>query len=71
MNSVIVGVGEHVECYALKDLKLNIFKIIDQLFPFIFEILTCYHMKLKLVYLKLCIQEFHRKYVLNPPDKSG
>ena len=37
---------EHVECDALKDWKLNIFKII---FPFILKILTCYHANLRLV----------------------
>ena len=39
---------EHVEGDALKDWKLNIFKIID-VFPFILIILTCYHVNLRLV----------------------
>ena len=34
MNFVIVGVREHVECDALKDWKLNIFKIIDRRISF-------------------------------------
>ena len=34
MNFVIVGVSENVECDALKDWKLNIFKIIDRRISF-------------------------------------
>ena len=37
---------EHVECDALKDWKLNIFKIIDRR---IIKILICYHVNLRLV----------------------
>ena len=48
---------EHVECDALKDWKLNIFKIIDRrtfflyffVFQFILKILKCYHVNLGLV----------------------
>ena len=40
---------EHVECDALKDWKLNIFKIIDRRFSFYSKILICYHANLRLV----------------------
>ena len=41
---------EHVECDALKDLKLNIFKIIDRRISFYSKKnLTCYHVNLRLV----------------------
>ena len=40
---------EHVECYALKDWKLNVFKIMDRRISFILKILTCYHVNLRLV----------------------
>ena len=40
---------EHVECDALKDWKLNIFKIIDRRIFFILKILTCYLANLRLV----------------------
>ena len=40
---------EHVECDALKDWKLNIFKIINRRISFYSQILTCYHANLRLV----------------------
>ena len=40
---------EHVEGDALKDWKLNIFKIIDRRISFYSHILTCYHVNLRLV----------------------
>ena len=40
---------EHDEGDALKDWKLNIFKIMIDVFPFILIILTCYHVNLRLV----------------------
>ena len=43
-----------MECDALKDWKLNIFKIPH---------------KPNIIYLKLGILEFHRQYVLVPADK--
>ena len=67
------GKREHVECDALNDWKLNIFKIIDRR-------ISCYSQnanmlprkpKIKYRYLKSGIEENHRKYVLVPADKAA
>ena len=57
---------EHVECDALKDWKLNIFKILDRRISFYSQNTNMLPRKLKINYryLKLGIEEFHRKYVL-------
>ena len=62
MNIVIVGVSE---CDALKDWKLNIFKIIDRRNSFYSQNTNMFPRKPKICYryLKLDIQEFHRKFV--------
>ena len=58
---------EHVECNALKDWKLNIFKIIysqnTNMLP--------RKPKISYRYLTPGIEEFHRKYVLVPADKAA
>ena len=62
-----------MECDALKDWKLNIFKIIDRRISFYSKntnMLPC-KPKISYRYLKLDIQEFHRKYVLVPADKAA
>ena len=61
---------EHVECDALKDWKLNIFKIIDQLNSFYSQNTNRVPRKpyISYRYLKSAIEEFHRKYVLVPAD---
>ena len=61
---------EHVEYYALKDWKLNIFKTIDRRISFYSQNTNMMLRKAKISYryLKLGIQEFHRKYVLVPAD---
>ena len=62
---------EHVKCDALKDWKLNIFKIIDRRISFYSQntnMLKC-KPKISYRYLKSSIDEFHRKYVLVPADK--
>ena len=62
-----------MECDALKDWKLNIFKIIDRRISFYSQntnMLTRKH-KISHRYVKLGIQEFHRKYVLVPADKAA
>ena len=64
---------EHVECNALKNLKLNIFKIIDRRITFYSQntnMLPC-KPKISYRYLKLGIEEFHRKYVFVPADKAA
>ena len=63
---------EHVECDALKDWKLNIFKIIAKLISFYSQNTNMLPRKSKISYrnLKSGIQEFHRKYVLVPADKA-
>ena len=64
---------ELVECDALKDWKLNIFKIIDRRISFYSQntnMLPC-KPKIKYRYLKSGIEEFHRKYVLVPADKAA
>ena len=64
---------EHVECDALKDWKLNIFKIIDRLISFYSQNTNMLPRKPKINYryLKSGIEEFHRKYVLVPADKAA
>ena len=57
---------EHVECDALKDWKLNIFKIIDRRISFYSQ-----NTIISYRYLKSGIEEFHRKYVLVPADKAA
>ena len=61
------------ECDALKDWKLNIFKIIDQRISFSSQNTNMLPRKPKISYryLKSGIQEFHRKYVLVPADKAA
>ena len=62
-----------MECDALKDWKLNIFKIIDRRISFHSQNTNILPRKPKISYrnLKLGIQEFHRKYVLAPADKAS
>ena len=64
---------EHVECDALKDWKLDIFKIIDRRSSFYFQNTNMQPGKPKISYryLKSGIEEFHRKYVLVPADKAA
>ena len=64
---------EHVECGALKDCKLNIFKIIDRCISFYSQNTNMLPRKPKISYryLKLGIMEFRRKYVLVPADKAA
>ena len=64
---------KHVECDALKDWKLNIFKIIDRSISFYFQNTNMLPRKPKISYpyLKSGIEEFHRKYVLVPADKAA
>ena len=64
---------EHVDCDALKDWKLNIFKIIDRRISFYSQntnMLPCTS-KISYRYLKSGIEEFHRRYVLVPADKAA
>ena len=53
-----------MECDALKDWKLNIFKIIDRRIPFYSQNTNMVPRKPKISYrfLKLGILEFHRRY---------
>ena len=62
-----------MECEALKDWKLNIFKIIDRRVSFYSQNTNMLPRKPKISYryLKLGIQEFHRKYVLVPADTAA
>ena len=62
-----------MECNALKDWKLNIFKIIDRRISSFSKNTNMLPRKPKISfrYLKLGIQEFHRKYVLVPADKAA
>ena len=62
-----------MDCDALKDWKLNIFKIIDRRISFYSQNMNMLPRKPKISYrfLKLGIQEFHRKYVLVPADKAS
>ena len=64
---------EHMECDALKDWKLNIFKIIDRRISFYSQNTNMLPRKPKISYryLKLGIQEFHRKNVLVTADKAA
>ena len=63
---------EHVECDALKDWKLNIFKNIDRPISFYSQNTNMLPRKPKISYryLKSGIEDFHRKYVLVPADKA-
>ena len=58
-----------MECDALKNWKLNTFEIIDRRISF-YSKNTC-KPRISYRYLKLGIQEFHRKYVLIPADKAA
>ena len=60
-----------MECDALNELK--IFKIIDRRISFYSQNTNMLPRKPKISYryLKLGIQEFHRKYVLVPADKAA
>ena len=64
-----------MECDALKDWKVNIFKIIDRRIPIYSQntnnIMLPHKPQISYRYLKLGIQEFHRKYVLIPADKAA
>ena len=62
-----------MECDALKDWKVNIFKIIDRRIPIYSQNTNMLPHKPKISYryLKLGIHEFHRKYVLIPADKAA
>ena len=62
-----------MECDALKDWKLNIFKIIDPRISFNSQNTNMLPRKPKISYryLKLGIQEFHRKYVSVRADKAA
>ena len=64
---------EHVECDALKNWKLNIFKIIDRRISFYSQNTNMLSRELKISYryLKSGIQKFHRKFVLVPADKAA
>ena len=63
---------EHVECDAIKDWKLDIFKIIDRRISFYSQNTNMLPRKPKISYryLKSGIGEFHRNYVLVPADNS-
>ena len=62
---------EHVECDALKDWKLNIFKIIDRRISFYSQNTNMLPRKPKISYryLKSGIEEFHRKSRKENPQK--
>ena len=64
---------EHVESDALKEWKVNIFKVIDKRINFYSQNTNLLPPKPKSTFpdLKLVIQEFHRKYVLVPGDKAA
>ena len=59
--------------HALKDWKLNIFKIIDRRISYYFQNTNMLPRKPKISYryLKSDIKEFHRNYVLVPADKAA
>ena len=59
-------------CDALKDWKLNIFKIMNRGISFYSQNTNMLPQKPKISYryLKLGIQKFHRKYVLDPADTA-
>ena len=69
MNFVISGVSE--ESDALKDWKLNIFKIIDRRISFYSQNTNMlpHKPKIRYRYLESGIEEFRRMYVLVPADK--
>ena len=60
-------------CDALKDWKLNIFKLIDRCISSYSQNTKMLPRKPKISYryLKFGIQEFHRKYVLVPADRAA
>ena len=62
-----------MECDALKDWKLNIFKIIDRRISIYSQNKNMLprNPKISYRYLILGIQEFHRKFVLVPADKAA
>ena len=64
---------EHIESDALKDWKLNIFKIIDRRISFYSQNTNMLPRKPKISYRyqKSGIEEFHRKYVFVPADKAA
>ena len=64
---------EHVESNALNSWKLNIFKIIDGRISFYCNNLEFLPPKPKFTFghLKKGIQEFHRRFVLAPADKTA
>ena len=64
---------EHVECDALKDWKLNIFKIIDRRISIYSQNTKMLPRKSRISYryLKSGFKEFHRMYVLVPADKAA
>ena len=64
---------EHVESDALKEWKLNIFKVIDKRINFYSQNTNLLPPKPTSTFrhLKLGIQEFHRKDVLVPADKAA
>ena len=61
-----------MESDALKDWKLNIFKIIDRRVSFYSQNtnMSPRNPKISYRYLHLGIQKFYRKYVLVPADKA-
>ena len=64
---------QRAECDALKDWKLNIFKIIDRRISFYSQNTSMLPRKPKISYCyrKSGIEEFQRKYVLVPADKAA
>ena len=64
---------QHVECDALKDWKLNIFKMIDRRISFYSQNTYMLPRKPKISYryLKSGIEKFHRRYVLVQADKAA
>ena len=69
MILVIDGVNESVGCNAMKEWKLCIFNIVDKRIKF-YNLLPP-KPKSSIRHLKQGIQEFHRKYVLVPADKTA
>ena len=63
---------EYVVPNALKEWKIDIFKILDQRIKFYSQNINLLPPKPKSTFrhLKLGIQDFHRKYVLLPADKA-
>ena len=63
----------HVESDALRDWKLNIFRIIDQGISFYSQNTNMLPRKPKISYryLKSGIEDFHRKYILVQADKDA